>query len=69
MRMVARKRKCPPEIDLTNAGMAALSNRGSSLHTAYSALAIDGYLRASNVDAKYTIAHTPTAVSHSWNLA
>lgn len=49
-------------------GMAALANQGSNLHTAYSALAVDGYLRASGVEAHYTVDHTPTAVTHNWTL-
>lgn len=50
-------------------GMAALSSQGSPLHTAFSALAIDGYLRASGVKAQYTLNRTSTTVTHSWNLA
>ena len=48
--------------------MAALAGQGSDLHTAYSALAVDGYLRASGVEAHYTVDHTPTAVTHNWTL-
>lgn len=59
----------PKPVVFCAAGMAALANRGSTLHTAYSALAVDGYLRASNVNARYTVAHTPTSVTHNWNLA
>lgn len=51
------------------AGMAALSNRGSNLNTAFSAFAVDGYLRASGVNAEYSVDHSDTTVTHEWALA
>ena len=66
---VAIQQTSYPKAGSACAGMAALANSGSPLNTAYSALATDGYLRASGINAEYSVEHNDTVVTHQWNLA